>query len=285
MFSAGTGHRKINGILQTRPAKILAVKIQYIFGAKAPDVFSWLTFFDTCFRLEQAIEKSTEFCKQDLPRFWQLKYNIFLGPRPQMFFLCLLFRYLFSAGTVHRKINGILQTRPAKIQAVKIQHIFGPKAPDVFSWLTFFDTCFRPQQAIEKNNGILQTRPAKIQAIKIQYILGPKAPDVFSWLTFFDTCFRLEQAIEKSTEFCKQDLPRFWQLKYNIFLGPRPQMFFLGLLFRYLFSAGTVHRKINGILQTRPAKIHAVKIQHIFGPKAPDVFSMACCGRKHVLKK
>ena len=190
-----------------------------------------------------------------------------------MFFLCLLFRYLFSAGTVHRKINGILQTRPAKILAVKIQHIFGPKAPDVFSWLTFFDTCFRPQQAIEKNNGILQTRPAKIQAVKIQYILGPKAPDVFSWLTFFDTCFRLEQAIEKSTEFCKQDLPRFWQLKYNIFLGPRPQMFFLCLLFRYLFSAGTVHRKINGILQTRPAKILAVKIQHIFGPKAPDVFS------------
>ena len=86
LFSAATGHRNNNGILQTRPAKIQAVQIQYIFGPKAPDVFSWLTFFDTCFRPQQAIEKSTEFYKQDLPRFRQLKYNIFLGPRLQMFF-------------------------------------------------------------------------------------------------------------------------------------------------------------------------------------------------------
>ena len=49
LFSAGTGHKKINGILQTRPAKIKAVK----------------------------------------------KYNIFLGPRPQMFFLGLLFSIPF----------------------------------------------------------------------------------------------------------------------------------------------------------------------------------------------
>ena len=91
LFSAGTGHKKINGILQTRPAKIKAVKIQYIFGAKAPDVFSRLAFFDTFFRPQEAIEKSTEFYKQDLPRFRQLKYNIFLGPRLQMFFLGLIF--------------------------------------------------------------------------------------------------------------------------------------------------------------------------------------------------
>ena len=90
LFSAGTGHKKINGILQTRPAKIKAVKIQYIFGAKAPDVFSRLAFFDTFFRPQEAIEKSTEFYKQDLPRFRQLKYNIFLDPRLQMFFLGLL---------------------------------------------------------------------------------------------------------------------------------------------------------------------------------------------------
>ena len=137
LFSAGTGHRKVNGILHTSPATIQAVKIQCIFGPKAPDVFSWLTFFDTCFRLEQAIEKSTEFCKQDLPRFRQLKYNIFLGPRPQMFFLGLLFSI----------------------------PVFG-------------------------RNRLLKKTP----------------------------------------EFDKQDLPRFRQLKYNIFLGPRLQMFFLGLL-------------------------------------------------------
>ena len=96
LFSAATGHRNNNGILQTRPAKIQAVQIQYIFGPKAPDVFFWLTFFATCFRLEQAIEKSTEFYKRDLPRLRQLKYNIFLGPRPQMFFLGLLFSIPFS---------------------------------------------------------------------------------------------------------------------------------------------------------------------------------------------
>ena len=64
-----------------------------------------------------------------------------------MFYFYFFLRYLFSAGTGHKKINGILQTRPAKIKAVKIQYIFGAKATDVFSRLAFFDTFFRPQEA------------------------------------------------------------------------------------------------------------------------------------------
>ena len=62
----------------------------YFCVPKAPAVSFLPIFFDTCFRPQQAIEKSTEFYKQDLPRFRQLKYSIFVGPRLQMFFLGLL---------------------------------------------------------------------------------------------------------------------------------------------------------------------------------------------------